>query len=226
MGLSKKRSNVTYLTVRNGEMIMRVKEATDTSVARVITKGKHEGTTVNEELFDALDGKIVAVYKRESDVSFQPDKYVTLEIVIEDDDGDVFQVTIPYSSGYSKGFFTRIEAVNLLKVVDLRTYWIKGDDDKERGFLGILQEGEKIEPLYSRNDGVLPSITPIKKGEKIIAYDDDDLLAFYDSILSKVEVALKGAAPKKEEEVSKEEVEETPAEEVHEDSPQSGQKKF
>lgn len=187
-GLKKTRSNVTFLTVRNGLLVRRVKEPTEDSESRTITKGKNEGNVVHEEFFDALEGRIQAVEKREADVSFQPEKYVTLEIIVKDSDGDVYSVSLDYSSGYSRGFFTRAEAVDFSKDVEIKTYWIKGDDGKSRGFLGLVQGGEKINPLYSRNDGIMPSVEPIMKGKKVVAYDDDALMLFYDNILSKLDI--------------------------------------
>lgn len=188
MGIAKKQRNMTFLTITKGEMIMRVKEPTDTSKSRVIEKGEKAGTTVYEEHYDYMDGKIISIDKVSRKVSFQPDPLVQMEIIIKDEEGDTFQLSFPYSSNYSNGLITRIESVNLSKPVEINTYWIKGEDGKERGFLAISQDGQKIAPNYARNDGKMPSVekVPIGKTGKF-AYDDTDLLAFYDEIIAKVQ---------------------------------------
>lgn len=206
MGLKTKRKNVTYLQIREGNLVKRVNEATSTSVERKISKGKNEGKTVHEEHFQAIEGILIGIYKRESEVTFQPDPLVTLEVIIKDDeDGSIFQITVPFSSAYTRGILTKVEKIDLDQPIELNTYWIEGDDKKYRGFIGINQYGEKVESLYSKDDGIMPAVEVVKVGKKTI-YNDEKLLEFYDEILRKIspKFEIKGDVTEKPDEVPNE----------------------
>lgn len=217
-GLSKKQSNLTFITVREGEFILRVKEPGKDVEEREVTKGKNKGNIVYEKRFDSVEGRILGITRRDSEVSFQESLYSTLDILIKHESGNEFQITVPYSSGYTKSFMTRVEDVDFSKDVDLLSYWIEGDDGKMRGYFGIKQDDKKIDPLYSRGDGILPGVEPIKnkKGE-ILAYDDDDLLEFYDNILENIQEKI---SPSKEDEPEQSEEASTSDELVVDEAPE------
>jgi len=196
MGLNKKNTNVLYLSINKGMLVMRVKEATETSVSRELEKGENSGNTVHEELYDSLEGQIIGLYKKESKVPWQKELQETLEIILKDDDM-TYQVSMNFSSSYTRGLMTRIEAIDLGQPCEISTYWIKGDDQKERGFVGIKQFGEKIEAAYSKDLKNLPEVKAVKVG-KNTHYDDEELLAFYIKIIDKLQDELKIHAPKPE----------------------------
>lgn len=196
MGLKTKNTNVLYLSINKGMLIMRVNEATETSVSRELEKGKNAGKTVHEERYDSIEGKIIGLYKKESKVPFQKELLETLEIILKDEER-TYQVSMNFSSSYTRGLMTRIENIDLSQPCEISTYWIKGDDQKERGFVGIKQFDEKIVAKYSKDLKNLPEVKAVKVG-KNTHYDDADLLEFYIKIIDSLQEYFKVVAPKEE----------------------------
>lgn len=192
MGLSKTQRDVTFLSLSEGQIVMRVPEPTETSVSRKITKGKNEGNIVHEEKFDKLTGFITGLEVEHKDVPFQKEKFSVMKITMQDGD-DIFKIEWPLGSSYSRSLITRLENVDYSEEVEFSTYWIQGDDEKYRGFVGLKQGGEKIEPRYEKED--LPEVKKVKVGKDKFAYNDEELLEFYEKVVNSLGEQLKDAAP-------------------------------
>lgn len=198
-GLKKKQRDITYLGVRKGQLTLRVSEPTETSESRTIGDGD-KARKIHEEIFDCIeDAYIVGIYKRESDVPFQSDKLITWEVLMKTKEGDLYQVTLPYSSRYAQGFFTRIESVDFSKPVDMNLYNIKGDDGKSRAYLTLSQGGEKIPSNYTKdNPNGMPELKQFVLKNKTV-WDDSEQLKFFEAIMEdavkKIEEATGKAKP-------------------------------
>jgi len=197
MGLKTKTTNVVYLTISKDELATRVKEATETSVSRILEKGNNAGNTIHEEKYGSVEGRLIGLYRKESKVSFQPHPLETLEIILQDEDGLNFQLSMNFSSSHTKSFITRVENLDLDKDFEITPYWIKGDDDKFRGYVGLKQYGDKVNPRYSKDLKNIPEVKQVRVG-KNTHYDDEELLAFYVAIIDKLQDDLKIHAPKAE----------------------------
>lgn len=200
MGLSRKQKNVTFLSLSDGKMTKRVAEPTEYSEARKITKGKNEGQIVHEEKFDSLSGFITSVKIIDKQVSFQKEPFTTCVVMMQDGD-DLFKIEWPLGSSYSRSFLTRLENVDFDKEVEFSTYWIEGDDEKWRGYVGLKQDGQKIEPLYEKKD--LPEVEKVKVGNKLV-YNDEKLIEFYRALVGNVSTQLEAANASSSEDVNEE----------------------
>lgn len=200
MGLETKNANVVFLSLISGKLVRRVQEPTESSESRTLTKGPNSGSVIHEEKYDSLTGIIKSVTVEDKDVPWQKEKIPTVVLIMEDE-GDVYKIEWDLSSSYSKSFINRMEGINYGEEVEFNTFWIKGDDDKHRGFVGLKQGGNKIEKLYT--DEQVPKIKPVKVGDKT-HYDDSDLLKFMRAIVDNVSGQLKSSEPEQAEQPKEE----------------------
>lgn len=211
-GLKKTGENLTYVSLSSGMLTVRVSEPTETSVSRVITKGKNEGKTVHEEKYNQISGTIKSLDYEGKNVPFQKEPFEVINLIIEDDERDLYKIEFPLSSTYAKSFVTRLPQIDFSKPITMGTHWIEGEDGKERGYISIKQDGEKLEAYYSKDD--MPPIVPITNTKgAVVAYDDEDLMTFYKQVIDSVtgsvaDAGAKAAKKAKSAPVPQEEVEE------------------
>lgn len=183
-GFVKKEASSHYVQLSNGDMIIKVPQATETSVSRKITKGKNAGKVIHEEHYNQFTGMITAIKKESKTVDWQNDPFVSLNLSL-DNDGHTYIFTMPYSSSYATSFLVRVENMDLTHPVTIESYWVEGDDGKFRGYLGFIQAGQKVERLYNHKDGVYPDVEYHEIKGKTYA-DDSKRLEFFDAILERI----------------------------------------
>lgn len=165
-------SNAIYLSITDGKISRRVKEATDTSVSRLTKEGK----LVHEELFQAWKGKITAISTKENDYGKQ------WLVTLSDEDGDAI-LQMPYSSGYSAAFLKTLPNVDLSKDVVLVPKLTK-EGDKKKTTLFVNQNGAALKWAYTKdNPQGLPELAQIKVKGKI-TWDDSDLMEFLENMVT------------------------------------------
>lgn len=181
MGLSTKNANGTFLGIREGKIVMRVTEPTDTSKSR--PKKGEETVIINEEFFDSLEGHIVGLKVVENE--YDKEIYKSWLVVINDNGTD-YMLKVSQNSRYGSGLMSRIENVDFSKPVEIVTYWIKQDDGKHRGYLNIKQDGKKIEQKYTKDipNGLPPLESTVFRGKKL--WDSDNQIRFYEAIMNRL----------------------------------------
>ena len=212
-GLTNEGGGGQWLTVLYGKITKRVDAGTEGSKARV----NKAGTTVHELQFNTLEGRLEKIYVQEHE-----NRKSWVFVV---DTGDkTYNLTVPYSSGYANGLLSRLPNVDFSDNVKIKSYWIKGDDDVERGYLTFKKGEAKIAPYYTKeNPKDLPSMEQIEvKGN--LVWDDTKRLKFYEGLVEKVNARIEKENPlialsNEESESVKEEVGEAPAQEEETDLP-------
>lgn len=174
-------SNAIYLSIGEGKITRRVKEPTGRSRERI----NKNGVTVHEEHYPAVEGII-------TDISVKDGDYGKQWIVKLEDDGDEYQLQMPYSSGYSASFLKALPNVDLSKKVRL-TPKLTIEGDKKRTTLFIKQEGKAVKWAFTKeNPQGIPQLRQIKvKG--VTQWDDTDVMEFLENVVQEqIKTKLKG----------------------------------
>jgi hypothetical protein len=165
MGLENQSSGKVFLSIADGSIVRRYKEANDRTKQRITKTGK----TVHEEHFTTISGIIDGISKRDHEYGCD------LELTIKDGE-DVFQLSMPYSSRYASSFMKALPNVDLTQPLKLRPWSLK---DGEKTITGItLYQPDKIAPYYTKEQpNGLPEMVQVKiKGK--VTWDDSDMNAF------------------------------------------------
>lgn len=184
MGLSNNTNkNKVYLTIVNGKVTRRLKGEEPGAEKRALKNGRE----VWEMRYDQVDGKIKG-FEWESH-----DEYGEfINVMLEDNSGDAFQLQMPIRGGYAYGFFSRIPNVDFNKEVRLTPYLIdrskEGKSDK--AVLVIYQDDNlgnstKVESFFTReNPNGLPELKQVEfQGQT--RWDDTDRVAFFRAVMDK-----------------------------------------
>jgi hypothetical protein len=165
MGLEQNSSGKTFLSIADGSIVRRYKEANERTKQRITKTGK----VVHEEHFSTLSGLIDGFGKREHEYG------VDFEITVKDGE-QVYQLSMPFSSRYASSFMKALPNVDLTKEVKLRPWSLK---DGEKTITGItLYQPDKIAPFYTKEaPNGLPEMVQVKVKGKI-TYDDDAMMSF------------------------------------------------
>ena len=145
MGVGTETGGGLWLSVVKGTLTQRVKAGTENAVERVIEKGPNAGSTVHELRYNFVEGKLERIY-------IQDTEYGKSWVFVVDDGQKAYNLTVGYSSGYAVGLLGRLPNVDLSKDIKIKSFYIKGDDDKYRGYLTIEQGGQKVERAFTKED--------------------------------------------------------------------------
>ena len=203
MGVGTETGGGQWLSVVKGNLTQRVKAGTENAVERILEKGPNTGTTVHELRFNYLEGSLEKVYLQETD-------FGKSWVFVVDDGANKFNLTVGYSSGYASGLLARLPNIDVADVIKIKSFYIKGDDDKYRGYLTIEQGGQKIAKAYTKEEpNGCPEIKQIEvNGEKV--WDSTKRMKFFEKIVEGINAKIVAVNPLADEFL---EDKDTPAEE-------------
>jgi hypothetical protein len=169
-------SNLTYLSVSDGNLVRQHKTANDRTTERVTKTGK----LVFEERFKDLTGIITNVNTRENDYGKQWQLTFT-------DGPDTYIVSMPFSSRYASSFLKAVPNVDATKPLRFMPWAMKDKNDVSKTVTGITmyQDGNKIAPAFTRDEpNGLPQMEKIKvKGKE--QWDDSAMMEFLEQMIYK-----------------------------------------
>ena len=170
-------TNLTYLSVSDGNLVRQHKTANDRTTERVTKTGK----LVFEERFRDLTGLIVNVNTRENDYGKQ------WQLTFEDED-DTYIVSMPYSSRYASSFLKALPNINIEEPLRFMPWAMKDKNDVSKTVTGITmyQDSTKIAPAYTKDEpNGLPQMQKIKvKGKE--QWDDSAMMEFLEQTALKI----------------------------------------
>ncbi len=169
-------TNLTYLSVSDGNLTRQHKQANDRTTERVTKTGK----LVFEERFKDLTGMITNVNTRENDYGKQ------WQLTFEDG-SDTYIVSMPYSSRYASSFLKALPNIDIHKPLRFMPWAMKDKNDVSKTVTGITmyQNDTKIAPAYTRDEpNGLPQMEKIKvKGKE--QWDDSAMMEFLEQMAYK-----------------------------------------
>ena len=170
-------TNLTYLSVSDGNLVRQHKTANDRTTERVTKTGK----LVFEERFKDLTGMITNVNTRENDYGKQWQLTFT-------DGADTYIVSMPYSSRYASSFLKALPNINIEEPLRFMPWAMKDKNDVSKTITGITcyQDGVKIAPAFTKEEpNGLPQMIKIKvKGKE--QWDDSDMTSFLEQTALKI----------------------------------------
>jgi hypothetical protein len=170
-------TNLTYLSVSDGNLTRQHKQANDRTTERVTKTGK----LVFEERFKDLTGMITNVNTRENDYGKQ------WQLTFEDG-GDTYIVSMPFSSRYASSFLKAVPNIDASKPIRFMPWAMKDKNDVSKTVTGITmyQDGNKIAPAFTRDEpNGLPQMEKIKvKGKE--QWDDSLMMEFLEQMVYKL----------------------------------------
>lgn len=169
-------TNLTYLSVSDGNLVRQHKTANDRTTERVTKTGK----LVFEERFKDLTGMITNVNTRENDYGKQWQLTFT-------DGPDTYIVSMPFSSRYASSFLKAVPNVDATKPLRFMPWAMKDKNDVSKTITGVTmyQDGNKIPPAFTRDEpNGLPQMEKIKvKGKE--QWDDSAMMEFLEQMIYK-----------------------------------------
>lgn len=169
-------TNLTYLSVSDGNLVRQHKTANDRTTERVTKTGK----LVFEERFKDLTGFITNVNTRENDYGKQWQLTFT-------DGPDTYIVSMPFSSRYASSFLKAVPNIDATKPLRFMPWAMKDKNDVSKTVTGVTmyQDGNKIAPAFTRDEpNGLPQMEKIKvKGKE--QWDDSAMMEFLEQMIYK-----------------------------------------
>ena len=169
-------TNLTYLSVSDGNIVRQHKTANDRTTERVTKTGK----LVFEERFKDLTGFITNVNTRENDYGKQWQLTFT-------DGPDTYIVSMPFSSRYASSFLKAVPNIDATKPLRFMPWAMKDKNDVSKTVTGVTmyQDGNKIAPAFTRDEpNGLPQMEKIKvKGKE--QWDDSAMMEFLEQMIYK-----------------------------------------
>jgi len=170
-------TNLTYLSVSDGNLVRQHKTANDRTTERVTKTGK----LVFEERFKDLTGNITNVNTRENDYGKQ------WQLTFQDG-ADTYIVSMPYSSRYASSFLKALPNINIEEPLRFMPWAMKDKNDVSKTVTGITmyQDYTKIAPAYTKDaPNGLPQMEKIKvKGKE--QWDDSAMMEFLEQTALKI----------------------------------------
>jgi hypothetical protein len=165
----------TYLSLFAGKFTKKVKTPTENSVSRVNKKG----VTVHELLYNTLaDVTLMDIQKvRHENYGLQWEFHLKFM-------DEKFILTLPYSSGPTKGILFRLPNVDVNKPMTLVGHYFEGENgEPNKAAITITQNGSKVEYAYSKEipNGLPPLEKIMVKGEE--KNDDTKQMQFIEQML-------------------------------------------
>lgn len=160
-----------YLGISDGKLVRQHKQAVE---GKTVSRINKNGKTVHEEKFDYIEGFIAGLKVNVNDYG----KTYVLKIV--DDEQNVYNINIMYSSRYATSFLKCLPNVDLAVGVRLQPWSMIDKDDSTKTVTGITmwQDKQKIAPYYTKDfPNGLPEMKKIRfKGED--RWDSTDMDEF------------------------------------------------
>lgn len=185
-------ARTTYFSVAEGKVRVRLKEATEGSVARQNKKGE----IVHEFVYDEFTGRITSIGKDEA-------PFGTQWRIDFEDSGEAYTLNMMYDSSTAQKMLNVLLApeVDIAKPVTLRPYNFTNDKGKQIVGVSVLQNGTKIGPAFGTHaypiDGrpEMPELEVVKfKGKD--QYDSTKRLEFLaDQVATRLQPKLATSAP-------------------------------
>ena len=174
MGLeTRSGSNKTFVNLFNGDMTIRAKNDTPGAVSRTNKKGN----VVWELRFNTLTGILVGISKKDV-----PEAGLVWEIDFMDEkDGKIYCLNVPYGGGSSFKLFTKLFMVPKLdRAVEIQTSL---KDERTQFF--VKQDGTSMKALWTKdNKRGLPDLKKIMvKGKE--TWDDTDQMLAIEAFMQK-----------------------------------------
>lgn len=179
MGFNEGGGAKTYLNISEGKISVKVPEGTEKAVK---CSNKDQTKTWWELRYPSFTGKIVGIKKR---IPENPTFGAQLCIEIEDD-LENYELQMPWSSGYSTGFFLAMPNIKFSEPVTIAP-WMKIVDNKKKTSLFITNHGEQKSAAWfwtKDNPGDCPQMVQIKvKGNMV--WDDSARQEFFEKWIEK-----------------------------------------
>jgi len=179
--LKKSNGNRKFLNVVSGKIALQLKGPVEGSVERV----KKSGVTVNELLYDSIEGEIVGL-----EIKDNADYGKFLQISISTD--EEYVLSLPMSSRYATGFLLRSPNIDFSKPVEICTF----QNDEGKGVLYLKQGGNKVYSFFTKDK---PNGLPQLEQKTISGkptWDDSLRLKWYeDKLIPRIQEKIKEANP-------------------------------
>ena len=142
MGLKRKGTNKTFITIVGGEFCIRVPEGTEGARERKLTAGKNEGTMISELTYSEVSGMITDLkYSEKEFGSF-------IEITIKDD--KEYMIQIPWNSfGIRDSFLKRLPFVDEKKET---VFTVFPDKETGRSVFLVSQDDDFIKCKFTKDE--------------------------------------------------------------------------
>lgn len=141
------REHTSYFNVSHGKVCARSTSDNPQAQKKVNAKTGEEYYLLE---YDFIEGVITGVNLKKTTIPGTNNEIEKLAITGKSPEGK-WQLEIMFPSRYADGFFKRIDAVNLGEKVRIAVGIFKDrDTGKENPYLIMYQNGEKIEPYYTR----------------------------------------------------------------------------
>lgn len=155
------RQSSTFLSVRDGKFVEKVKEGTKKAKSRIVTKGKMVGKAIWEKFHDGWEGYITKVTVKDSDYGEQ------CGITIRDDDGAV-TIQCDVSGPHFVKLALVCKNIDVRAPVTIKPWKLQRTDKKGNAIEGKFNHGwtfyqheDKVEEAIDFKS--LPEIEEIKK---------------------------------------------------------------
>lgn len=166
----------TYLNVNGGKVTVRCTENTPGAIKRQTS----QGDTVYELQYTDVTGYLVNIGTREG-------KYGKEWVLAIDDGIEIFQMSLPYSSGNANGLLFALPNINFSKPIKFVPWYkeVMGDDNKmkKKSCLYLHQDDQTVPWYYSKDEpnGLPPLVKVVFKGQE--QWDDTERMIFLDKMV-------------------------------------------
>lgn len=133
----KKKFDKVFFKIVEGSIRRKVDEGTEGAVVRKWNAGGKSGTS-HEVVLDSLFGRIVGLDFYDGE--YEGSKYTTLNITLEDDEGEKAVLGVGVTSKYAMDIMQKLPNIDLNEAVKIRPYSFTPDgEEKEKIGVEILQ---------------------------------------------------------------------------------------
>lgn len=168
-------SGKTFLKIFGGKIVQESSKKFATNEELKERENKNKSTVYYVE-YDSLTGLIVGADIR--DVEALGADFLELEIV---DVVERYKLSMPINSRFAQTFMQRMLALDLSKPVEIVPYSFESKEGKKISGLNLFQDGEKVAPLYTKeNPNGMPEAKQIRKGKEMTWDFTEQLNFLYD----------------------------------------------
>ena len=152
-----KRGKIVFLNVKDGKLIRR------------------DGLVIEE--FDFVEGTLEKIYTKERE--FNGERILYWYVPLRDDNGDLYLLGLPYSSGVFKSIVLSLandDELTALSTIRIETYLKDG-----RTKVSVYDQGRKLNWITNE----LPPVKETRVGGRIIK-DDSERMSFIAGLVKKI----------------------------------------